>query len=92
MMRVGEESSPTHDRHLLLTSMSRGRERLKLALVTIITVNLEQMYAFYQEVRQVEPQMYRGTSVECPLGVGTLALWRRSESVAYRVNIGAGSG
>jgi hypothetical protein len=45
MMRVGEESSPTHDRHLLLTSMSRRRERLKLALVTIITVNLEQMYA-----------------------------------------------
>ena len=52
---------------------------MKLALVTIVTANLEQMRTFYQEVLQIEPQTYRGNYVEFPLETGTLALWRQSE-------------
>lgn len=33
---------------------------MKLALVTIVTENLEQMRDFYQKVLQIEPQIYRG--------------------------------
>ena len=56
---------------------------MKLALVTIVTANLEQMCTFYQEVLQIEPQIYRGNYVEFPLEAGTLALWRQSECVAF---------
>jgi uncharacterized glyoxalase superfamily protein PhnB len=52
---------------------------MKLALVTIVTANLESMRAFYQQVLQVEPQIYRGNYVEFTLEAGTLALWRQSE-------------
>ena len=58
---------------------------MKLALVTIVTANLEQMRAFYQEVLQIEPQIYRGNYVEFPLEAGTLALWRQSECVAFGI-------
>ena len=33
---------------------------MKLALVTIVTANLEPMRTFYQQVLQIEPQIYRG--------------------------------
>jgi catechol 2,3-dioxygenase-like lactoylglutathione lyase family enzyme len=52
---------------------------MKLALVTIVTANLEQMRTFYQAVLQIEPQTYRDNYVEFPLESGTLALWRQSE-------------
>ena len=52
---------------------------MKLALVTIVTANLEPMRTFYQEVLQIEPQIYRGNYVEFTLEAGTLALWRQSE-------------
>jgi uncharacterized glyoxalase superfamily protein PhnB len=52
---------------------------MKLALVTIVTVNLEQLRTFYQEVLQIEPQTYRGNYVEFTLEAGALALWRQSE-------------
>ena len=58
---------------------------MKLALVTIVTTNLEQMSTFYQEVLQIEPQTYRGNYVEFPLEAGTLALWRQSECVAFGI-------
>lgn len=58
---------------------------MKLALVTIVTTNLEQMRTFYQEVLQVEPQTYRGNYVEFALQAGTLALWRQSECVAFGI-------
>src|SRR5690242_15741264 len=46
----------------------RRRESLmKLALVTIVTANLEPMRTFYQQVLQIEPQIYRGHYVEFPL-------------------------
>ena len=58
---------------------------MKLALVTIVTANLEQMRTFYQEVLQTEPQTYRGNYVEFALEAGTLALWRQSECEAFGI-------
>jgi catechol 2,3-dioxygenase-like lactoylglutathione lyase family enzyme len=58
---------------------------MKLALVTIVTANLEQMRTFYQEVLQIEPQTYRGNYVEFGLETGTLALWRQSELEAFGI-------
>jgi catechol 2,3-dioxygenase-like lactoylglutathione lyase family enzyme len=58
---------------------------MKLALVTIVTANLEQMRTFYQEVLQIEPQTYRGNYVEFALEAGTLALWRQSEYEAFGI-------
>ena len=52
---------------------------MQLALVTIVTANLEQMRTFYQGVLQIEPQTFRGNYVEFALEAGTLALWRQSE-------------
>src|SRR2546426_31433 len=60
------------------TGMRRGN-LMKLALVTIVTANLEQMRVFYQAVLQIEPQIYRGNYVAFALEAGTLALWRQSE-------------
>jgi hypothetical protein len=57
---------------------------MKLALVTIVTVNLEPMRTFYQAVLQIEPQIYRGNYVEFTLETGTLALWRQSECAGKR--------
>jgi catechol 2,3-dioxygenase-like lactoylglutathione lyase family enzyme len=56
---------------------------MKLALVTIVTANLELMRTFYQEVLHIEPQIYRGNYVEFTLEAGTLALWRQSECAEY---------
>ena len=56
---------------------------MKLALVTIVTTNLEQMRTFYQAVLQIEPQIYRGHYIEFTLEAGTLALWRQSECAEY---------
>jgi uncharacterized glyoxalase superfamily protein PhnB len=58
---------------------------MKLALVTVVTVNLEQLRTFYQEVLQIEPQTYRGNYVEFTLESGTLALWRQSECQAFGI-------
>jgi catechol 2,3-dioxygenase-like lactoylglutathione lyase family enzyme len=58
---------------------------MKLALVTIVTANLEPMRAFSQEVLQIEPQSYRGTDVEFPLEAGALALWHQSEAEAFGI-------
>ena len=59
---------------------------MKLALVTIVTANLEPMRAFYQEVLQIEPQIYRGNYVEFTLEAGTLALWRQSACEAFGIS------
>jgi catechol 2,3-dioxygenase-like lactoylglutathione lyase family enzyme len=58
---------------------------MKLALVTIVTANLEQMRTFYREVLQIEPQTYRGNYVEFALEAGTLALWRQSEYETFGI-------
>jgi uncharacterized glyoxalase superfamily protein PhnB len=58
---------------------------MKLALVTIVTANLEQMRTFYQAVLQIEPQTYRGNYVEFTLEAGTLALWRQSEFETFGI-------
>ena len=58
---------------------------MKLALVTIVTANLEPMRTFYQEVLQIEPHSYRGNYVEFTLEAGTLALWRQSECAAFGI-------
>ena len=74
--------SPTNDRHAHIAFMGRGKDLMKLALVAIVTVNLEPMRTFYQEVLQIEPQIYWGNYVEFALEAGTLALWHQSESEA----------
>ena len=58
---------------------------MKLALVTIVTANLEPMRTFYQEVLQIEPHIYRGNYVEFTPEAGTLALWRQSECAAFGI-------
>jgi uncharacterized glyoxalase superfamily protein PhnB len=58
---------------------------MKLALVTIVTANLEQMRTFYQVVLQIEPQIYRDNYVEFTLEAGTLALWRQSEFETFGI-------
>ena len=57
---------------------------MQRALVTMVTAHREPMRTFSQQVLQMEPQMYRGHSVACPLEDGTLALWRQSACAAYR--------
>jgi catechol 2,3-dioxygenase-like lactoylglutathione lyase family enzyme len=56
---------------------------MKLALVTIVTTNLEPMRTFYQAVLQIEPQIYRNNYVEFTLETGTLAPWRQSACAEY---------
>jgi hypothetical protein len=72
--------------------MSRNRERIKRALVTIVTPNHEEKRVFAQEVLPIEPQVSGGPSVEFPLDASTLALWRQSECVAVGDHIDAGRG
>jgi hypothetical protein len=72
--------------------MSRKRERMKRARVTIVTPNHEEKCVFSQEVLPIEPQVSGGTSVEFPLDASTLALWRQSECAAVGNHIDAGRG
>ena len=69
--------------HACLHDLEGKGSLMKLALVTIVTTNLEQMRTFYQAVLQIEPQIYRGHYVEFTLEAGTLALWRQSECAEY---------
>jgi uncharacterized glyoxalase superfamily protein PhnB len=69
--------------HACLRHFSGRESLMKLALVTIVTANLEPMRMFYQQVLQIEPQIYRGNYVEFPLEAGTLALWRQSECAEF---------
>jgi catechol 2,3-dioxygenase-like lactoylglutathione lyase family enzyme len=64
---------------------------MKLALVTIVTTNLEQMRTFYQAVLQIGPQIYRGNYIEFTLEAGTLALWRQSECAEYGLGVVRGA-
>ena len=64
---------------------------MKLALVTIVTAHLEPMRTFYQQVLQIEPQIYRGNYVEFTLEAGTLALWRQSECAEYGLDLERGA-
>src|SRR5436853_381138 len=64
---------------------------MKLALVTIVTANLEPMRTFYQQVLQLEPQIYRGNYIEFTLETGTLALWRQSECAEYGLDLARGT-
>jgi len=61
----------------------RGGSLMKLALVTIVTAHLEQLRTFYQEVLQIEPEIYRSNYVAFATEAGTLALWRQSECTEY---------
>ena len=64
---------------------------MKLTLITIVTTNLEPMRMFYQQVLQIEPQIYRGNYVEFTLESGTLALWRQSECAEYGLDLARGA-
>jgi uncharacterized glyoxalase superfamily protein PhnB len=65
--------------------MRRGKDLMKLALVTIVTTNFEPMCTFYREVLQIEPQISRGNYAEFTLEAGLLALWRQSEAEAFGI-------
>lgn len=72
--------------------MSRNRERMTRALVTIVTPNHEEQYVFAQEVLPIESQVSGGPSVELPLEASTLVLWRQSECAAVGDHLEAGRG
>src|ERR687887_730445 len=77
--------------HACLRHLRRRGSLMKLALVTIVTANLEPMRTFYQQVLQIEPQSYRGNYVEFTLEAGTLALWRQSECAEYGLALARGA-
>jgi len=52
-------------------------------LTTIITQNLEQMCDFYQQILQVDPQVYRNNYAMFTTETATLALWRQSEAEQF---------
>ena len=52
-------------------------------LTTIITQNLEQMCDFYQQILQVDPQIYRNNYAMFNTETATLALWRQSEAEQF---------
>jgi hypothetical protein len=54
MIRVCGGASPPHERLAHGSSMSRKREQMKRALVTIVIANLEGMGVFPQEVLPIE--------------------------------------
>jgi hypothetical protein len=85
-------ASPPHERLAHGGSMSRKRARMRGALVTIVIAHREGMGVFPQEVLPIESQVSRGTTVECPLKAGTLALWRQSACVAFGDHIEVGRG
>ncbi len=58
---------------------------MKLALVTIVTAQLEQLRTFYEAVLQCQPQVYRGNYVEFSTPAATLALWRQSEYETFGI-------
>src|SRR5919198_4618357 len=77
--------------HACLRHLRRRGSLMKLALVTIVTANLEPMRTFYQQVLQIEPQIYRGNYVEFTLEAGTLALWRQSECTEVGLDLARGA-
>jgi hypothetical protein len=81
LLLFGSEGLPMGTRPTQVTAIRR-KKLMKLALITIVTANLEQLQTFYREVLQIEPQIYRGNYVEFTLEAGTLALWRQSECEA----------
>src|SRR5215470_2798222 len=85
--------APMGTRHpcMRTSSLGKGESLMKLALVTIVTANLEPMRSFYQQVLQIEPQIYRGNYVEFTLEVGTLALWRQSECAEFGLDLARGA-
>jgi len=77
--------------YVCLHDLEEKGSPMKLALVTIVTTNLEQMRTFYQAVLQIEPQIYRGNYIEFILETGTLALWRQSECAEYGLGVVRGA-
>ena len=77
--------------YVCLHDLEEKGSPMKLALVTIVTTNLEQMRTFYQAVLQIEPQIYRGNFIEFILETGTLALWRQSECAEYGLGVVRGA-
>ena len=71
-MRHPREACPPI--HACLHDLEEKGSLMKLALVTIVTTNLEQMRTFYQAVLQIEPQIYRGNYIEFTLESGTRVL------------------
>jgi hypothetical protein len=71
--------------------MSRKRERMKRAFVTIVTANREEMGVFSQEVLPIEPQVSWHLCHIAPGGShpGPVAL---SECVGFEDHIDAGRG
>jgi predicted enzyme related to lactoylglutathione lyase len=56
-------------------------------LTTIITQNLEHMSDFYQQVLQIEPQVFRANYMMFTTDTASLALWRQSEAEQFGLDI-----
>ena len=55
-----EDGRGTRHPCMRTSPLGKGESLMKLTLVTIVTANLEPMRSFYQQVLQIEPQIYRG--------------------------------
>ena len=77
--------------YVCLHDLEEKGSPMTLALVTIVTTNLDQMRTFDQAVLQIEPQIYRGNYIEFTLEAGTLALWRQSECAEYGLGVVRGA-
>jgi catechol-2,3-dioxygenase len=56
-------------------------------LTTIITQSLEQMSDFYQQILQIEPQVFRDNYMMFTTDTASLALWRQSEAEQFGLGV-----
>ena len=56
-------------------------------LTTIITENLEHMSDFYQQILQIEPQVFRDNYMMFATDTASLALWRQSEAEQFGLDV-----
>jgi len=56
-------------------------------LTTIITQNLQHMSDFYQQILQIEPQVFRNNYIMFTTDTASLALWRQSEAEEFGLDV-----
>jgi uncharacterized glyoxalase superfamily protein PhnB len=56
-------------------------------LTTIITQNLQHMSDFYQQILQIEPQVFRNNYIMFTTDTASLALWRQSEAKQFGLGV-----
>jgi uncharacterized glyoxalase superfamily protein PhnB len=56
-------------------------------LTTIVTQNLQHMCDFYQQILQIEPQVFRNNYIMFTTDAASLALWRQSEAEQFGLGV-----